>query len=100
MLLEYDDFPDDEEIKKAAATLKNKAPGSSGLLPQFLKALTEDETTYTILKEIILDFWESEKPPKQWLYGLLKILPKKGDLSLPGNLKLMGLTMNLSALSE
>ena len=32
VLLEYDDFPDDEEIKKAAATLKNNAPGSSGLL--------------------------------------------------------------------
>ena len=85
VLLEYDDIPDDEEIMKAASTLKNKAPGSSGLLPQFWKALIEDETTYTILKEIILDFWESEKPPKQWLYGLLKILPKKGDLSLPGN---------------
>ena len=34
---------------------------------------------------MILDFWRSEKPPQQWLTGLLKVLPKKGDLSIPGN---------------
>ena len=85
ILLEYDDPPDDEEIKKAVLKLKDKAPGNSGLLPRFWKALLDDEVTFDILKQIILDFWRSEKPPKQWLKGLLKILPKKGDLSLPGN---------------
>ena len=39
----------------------------------------------TILKHIIVDFWENELPPKKWETGLLKILPKKGDLSQPGN---------------
>ena len=34
---------------------------------------------------MILDFWENEKPPLEWEKGLLKVLPKKGDLSMPGN---------------
>ena len=37
------------------------------------------------MKDIILEFWQSEKPPSEWEKGLLKVLPKKGDLSLPGN---------------
>ena len=77
ILLEYDDPSDDEEIKKAVLKLKDKAPGNSGLLSRFWKALLDDEVTFDILKQIIMDFWRSEKPPKQWLQGLLKILPKK-----------------------
>ena len=34
---------------------------------------------------MILDFWRSVKPHQQWLIGLLKVLPKKGDPSIPGN---------------
>ena len=37
------------------------------------------------MKSLILDFWASERTPKQWMNGLLKVIPKKGDLSLPGN---------------
>ena len=29
--------------------------------------------------------WESEVTPEEWEIGLLKVLPKKGDLRLPGN---------------
>ena len=84
-VLEYDGIPDDEEIKKACRSLKDKAPGESGLLPQLWKALLTEESSFLILKAMILDFWRSEKPPQQWLTGLLKVLPKKGDLSIPGN---------------
>ena len=84
-LLDFHDIPNDDEIRAACCALKDKAPGESGLLPQLWKALLIEEETFQILKSLILDFWISEKSPQQWLKGLLKILPKKGDLSLPGN---------------
>ena len=31
------------------------------------------------------EFWEEETMPEEWESGLLAILPKKGDLSAPGN---------------
>jgi hypothetical protein len=31
------------------------------------------------------DFWVNEVPPESWLVGILKALPKKGDLGLPKN---------------
>ena len=83
--LEFDVVPDDEEIKAACRKLKDKAPGDSGLLPQLWKALLSEDATFQILKSLILDFWRSELPPKQWQKGLLKVLPKKGDLRQPGN---------------
>lgn len=82
---ECDHVPTDEEIMKAVRKLKNKAPGDSGLCPQLWKALVNDPRTYDLLKTIIVDFWLNELPPEQWQKGLLKILPKKGDLSKPGN---------------
>ena len=77
--------PDDKEIIDACRSLKNKAPGESGLKPELWKAMLTDSRTFHLLKSLVLDFWISEVPPQQWMKGLLKILPKKGDLSLPGN---------------
>jgi len=77
--------PTDGEIMKAVQNLRNKAPGDSGITPRMLKAIVTDGRLYAILKSIILEFWENELPPEQWETGLLKTLPKKGDLSKPGN---------------
>ena len=38
-----------------------------------------------MLRQVIYDFWNSGKQPSEWDIGRLGILPKKGDLSLPGN---------------
>ena len=84
-ITEIPDLPDDTEIADACRSLKNKAPGDSGLKPELWKALLTDSRTFHLLKSLVLDFWTSEVPPKQWMMGLLRILPKKGDLSLPGN---------------
>ena len=84
-ITEIPDLPDDTEIADACRSLKNKAPGDSGLKPELWKALLTDSRTFHPLKSLVLDFWTSEVPPKQWMMGLLRILPKKGDLSLPGN---------------
>ena len=82
---EYGEEPDDDEICAACRRLKEKAPGDSGLLPQFWKALSSEPSTFDLIKQLILNFWRSEQPPRDWLIGLLKILPKKGDLSQAGN---------------
>ena len=80
-----DNLPTDEDILKAVNSLKNNAPGESGLSSQMFKAIISNNATYDLLKCIIVDFWENESPPEQFEIGMLKILPKKGDLSLPGN---------------
>ena len=77
--------PPRKEIKDAILKLKNKAPGESGLTPQMWKALTTNDITFEIVETIILDFWDTELSPEEWETGILKILPKKGDLSKPGN---------------
>ena len=80
-----DEIPTDKEIKEACEKLKDNAPGDSGLLPQFWKALASDSSTFDFIRDIVHDFWNNEHPPEAWLRGLLKILPKKGDLSLADN---------------
>ena len=47
--------------------------------------MLDSPDAFFILKAAILDFWEKENSPKEWDIGLLTILPKKGDLSNPGN---------------
>ena len=80
-----DHAPTDEEIVSATKKLKNKAPGSSGLCSQVWKSMLDSPDAFSILKAAILDFWEKENSPEEWDIGLLTILPKKGDLSNPGN---------------
>ena len=63
----------------------SKGSGDSGVTPSMIKAIINDDGLYSIFKSILIDFWENELPPEQWEVGLLKILPKKGDLTKPGN---------------
>ena len=85
VISEVDHPPTDEEILKAVNSLKNNAPGESGLTSQMFKAIVSNNQTFQLLRSIILDFWESELPLDQQETGLLKIIPKKGDLSQSGN---------------
>ena len=77
--------PTDEEICAAVRKLKNKAPGDSGLCPQLWKAMLEDVGTFQLLKLLIVNFWNEEIPPAEWEIGQLRIIPKKGDLSMATN---------------
>ena len=81
----YDTPPSDKEILSAVSKLKEKAPGESGIPAKVWKILSDEENTFNILKSIVLDFWHTELTPTEWEKGLLTILAKKGDLSLPGN---------------
>ena len=78
-----DNPPTDEEILKSIISLKNNAPSEPGLTSQIFKAIVSNNLIFQLLRSI-LDFWENEVPPDQWETGLLKIIPKKGDLSQPG----------------
>ena len=82
---DVDHAPTDEEIRDAVHLLRNSGPGESGLCAPAYKCLLESEETFAILRQIVLQFWETEEVPLDWETGLLKILPKKGDLSYPGN---------------
>ena len=80
-----EDVPTDSEISLAISKLHDSAPGASGLRASAWKALADDRTTFDLIRNFVIEFWESEVLPCSWEVGLLSILPKKGDLSLPGN---------------
>ena len=80
-----DDTPTSLEINTAVHKVKENAPGESGIPSKVWKVLSSCDQIFDILKNINIDFWTTELTPKQWERGLLKILPKKGDLRLPGN---------------
>ena len=71
---------------KAVNSLKNNASGESGFTPLIFKAIVSNQK-FQLLRSIILDFWKNKLPPEQWKTGLLKIIPNKGDLSQPGNIR-------------
>ena len=69
----------------AISRLHDSAPRASGLRASAWKALADDRTTFDLIRNFVIECWESEVLPCSWEVGLLSILPKKGDLSLPGN---------------
>ena len=71
---------------KAVNSLKNNASGESGFTPLIFKAIVSNQK-FQLLRSIILDFWKNKLPPEQSKTGLLKIIPNKGDLSQPGNIR-------------
>ena len=85
IVTDLDHEPTDTEIRSALSQLHDTAPGDSGLGAPLWKALGEVEEAFDLIRQVILAFWRSEKMPIEWETGLLAILPKKGDLSLPGN---------------
>ena len=80
-----EDVPTDSEISLAISKLHDSAPGASGLRASAWKALADDRTTFDLIRNFVIEFWESEVLSRSWEVGLISILPKKGDLSLPGN---------------
>ena len=79
------DMPPDVEIKRAVRQLNNSAAGASELRAEMWKAISNNPETFPYLRQIVRDFWQTEVQPEEWDVGRLGILPKKGDLSLPGN---------------
>ena len=65
--------------------LSDTAPGVSGLPARVWKALGATPEAFALVRQIVHGFWLSEEMPPEWEACLLSILPKKGDLRLPGN---------------
>ena len=59
------------------------APGKSGLPAAAFKFL--DGAASQLLYDVVVDVWRKEEQPEEFDTGVLAILPKKGDLSDPGN---------------
>ena len=78
-----EDQPTMEEFEKSRTKLRYTAPGKSGLPAAAFKFL--DGASSALLYEIVVDVWLEEKQPVEFDIGVLAILPKKGDLSDPGN---------------
>ena len=82
---EMDDLSTDKEIKLAIQQLNNSAAGAYGIRAEIYKALATNPKTFSTIQRITHDFWTEEKQPEKFNYGRLGILPKKRDLSAPGN---------------
>eukprot|EP00957_Ditylum_brightwellii_P203969 15337003-Ditylum_brightwellii.AAC.1 len=80
-----DALPSNKEITKAIQQLNNSAAGASSIRAEVFKALAFEPDTFAIICKFICNFWSFKKQPNEFDFGKLSILPKKGDLSLPGN---------------
>ena len=74
-----------KELLDAVNGLKDNAPGASGISPRVWKIICGDAATLELFDAVVQQFWQCERPPEEWDVGLLRILPKKGDLSRAGN---------------
>lgn len=73
--------PKSQEIAKALSKLKNgKAPKSSNILPEMLKAGRKDKDFVSMIANLLASVWEERKVPKEWVDAILIPIPKKGDL--------------------
>ena len=77
--------PSDDEILKASRKLRDTSPGVSGLHAGLWRALMETPEGFAYVRGFVISFRLTEQVPPEWETGLLKILPKKGDLSNPAN---------------
>jgi hypothetical protein len=84
---DLDHPPTQVEVRAALGKLRNTSPGESGIPALAWKALGLTDESLSLVMAFVIDFWEAEpeEMAPEWETGLLKILPKKGDRSLPGN---------------
>ena len=78
-------MPLEKEIVAAVKRLNLSSPGRSGVTAVAMKALLADSVLTRYIVQYVQHFWQQEMVPSSWEEGELKILPKKGDLSLPKN---------------
>jgi exonuclease III len=87
LILELDEFPSDAAIKGAISKLQAGKSGGNGQPSDALKLVGSTPEGFEIIKGFFRDFWDSELAPAAWVTLQLAVLPKKGDLSDPNNLR-------------
>ena len=71
-----------KELASAMKKLKNgKAGGSSGILPEMVKAGCCREEFRSFLLDLVHAVWEQRQVPRDWSEAILIPIPKRGDLS-------------------
>lgn len=76
------DLPTMEELIQAVDKLKSgKAGGSSGILPEMLKAACCDHEFLDLLLSLVHQAWKERKVPKEWTDAVIVPIPKKGDIT-------------------
>ena len=74
-------LPTSAEVAKALGKLKNgKAPGSSNILPEMLKAGGRVEEFTAMIADLVHRIWEERRVPMEWVDAILIPVPKKGNL--------------------
>jgi hypothetical protein len=79
------DLPTEEDMVRAVRKLRDTSPGKSGLPAAVWKSLIQTGSSRDVVFRMVKDIWTSEMQPDEFNVGVLAILPKKGDLSMPGN---------------
>ena len=77
--------PSRGEVRRAVKKLNLSGPGYTGNNAAAWKALLVNESVFAWIYEYTFRFFTHGQPPADWERQLLKILEKKGDLSLPKN---------------
>ena len=73
--------PNALEVAKALGKLKNgKAPGSSNILPEMVKAGKGNSEFVEILLDVMRTAWQEGAVPKEWADAIIVPIPKKGNL--------------------
>ena len=76
------ELPTEEELLDAISTMKNgKAGGQSGILPEMVKAASNDDYFLDTLLTLVQQVWKEGKTPQDRRDALLVPIPKKGDLT-------------------
>jgi len=83
--LDLESTPSNVEIITAVNKLNASSPSASRLHARLWQALSSTDIGFSYIRHFVHQFWLTETPHAEWEIGLLSILPKKGDLSNPGN---------------
>ena len=75
------DIPTSHDVKKALGKLKGgKAAGSSGILPEMLKAGRGNDEFLDMLTDLVRTMWQERCVPQEWVDAILVSIPKIGNL--------------------
>eukprot|EP00957_Ditylum_brightwellii_P197831 15070701-Ditylum_brightwellii.AAC.1 len=78
-------LPTDKEMQTSILQLNNTATSKSDIKTEIYKALVTDNNTFNTIKGFIHVFCKGEQQPSKFDISNLGVLPKQGDIYLPGN---------------
>ena len=69
------------DVAAALAKVKNrKAPDSSRIVPEMVKAGTDNFELCDLIAQLVGSVWKKEQVPQKWVDAILIPVPKKGNL--------------------